>query len=112
MEEYRFPSRYDGYLLATAFIWGTGFPVAKIIYRDLSPLAFLAVRDTFALATVWVLVWLRGAREPWRPMARRELWKLLGWGVVGNAFAPIFAFIGLKYTTTGNAATVFIVSPT
>ena len=80
MQEYKFPSRYDGYLLATAIIWGTGFPVAKFIYREISPLAFLAVRDTFAVAAVWALVWLRGAHEPWRPLTRTEFWKLLAGG--------------------------------
>lgn len=85
-------------LLLVVFIWGANFIVIKSVLREISPLAFNAVRMTIAalvLGTIWLL------REKELKMPAHDWLKFLGVGVLGNAVYQILFIIGLDLTTSG-----------
>ena len=111
MQEHRFPSRYDAYLLLTALIWGVEWPVIKLLYREIPPLAIIALRAVVGFLALLLLVKLRGDREPWRPMSPGECARAMGWGALGCGISPMLAFMALKYSSIGNASLLVNTNP-
>lgn len=98
----------DAALLLVVFIWGTNFVVMKHAFTVLSPWAFNVVRLT--LATGLLLVVLR-LREGWPTLSSRDVFKLIGLGILGNTFYQIPFVVGLSLTTAGNSALILATIP-
>ena len=79
-------------LLAVAVVWGSSFPLTKVMLESLSPRQFLAVRFAMA-AVVMVLIFPRALRR----LSRRSLAQgcVLG---VGYGAAQLVQTTGLAYT--------------
>ncbi|MCS6935944.1 MAG: DMT family transporter [Candidatus Bipolaricaulota bacterium] len=86
-------------LLMVVGIWGTNFILMKWVFREISPLAFNAVRMTIA-ALALGLVWVWRERGSWRISATDWL-RLWGVGLLGNAFYQVLFVTGLDLTTSG-----------
>ncbi len=89
-------------LLLVVGIWGANFIVMKWVFRELSPLAFNAVRMTIA-ALALGLLWAWCERKTLR-MPLIDWLKLLGLGFLGNALYQLLFVTGLDLTTSGVAA--------
>ena len=97
----------DVLLLGMAIIWGVNFSVVKYGTQQLAPLAYNGVRVT--LAAVALLVIAAAARERW-PKGR-DLWVLLGLGVLGNGLYQVLFIEGVARTRAGTAALVLAAGP-
>ncbi len=95
-------------LFVAAVVWGLNFVVVKAALRDLEPLAFNALRFSFAAAAVWLLLRAQGRRllppsGEWLPV--------LALGLVGHVGFQISFIFGLDATLAGNAAILLSTSP-
>ncbi|MBM4237043.1 MAG: DMT family transporter [Euryarchaeota archaeon] len=91
-------AKYEGFLIASSFIWGTSFVSAKIGVEHLDPFLFSVLRFLLgSLVLVLALVVLR------RFDARIFRDKMI-WGVAGiNAVALELQHLGMTMTTATNA---------
>ena len=97
----------DASLFLMALIWGTNFVVVKFATGVLPPLAFNAVRLTFAAVTLMIVGAIRP--HPW-PDRQRTL-ALLGLGVLGNGLYQVFFIKGVSLTRAGDAALLIAATP-
>jgi drug/metabolite transporter (DMT)-like permease len=97
----------DASLFLMALIWGANFVVVKFATGVLPPLAFNAVRLTFAAATLMIVGAIRP--HPW-PDRHRAL-ALLGLGVLGNGLYQVFFIKGVSLTRAGDAALLIAATP-
>lgn len=92
----------DLLLLLVVCIWSANFIVMKWVFRELSPLAFNAVRMAIA-ALALGLLWAWRERKTLR-MPLIDWLKLFGLGLLGNALYQLLFVTGLDLTTSGVAA--------
>ncbi len=95
-------------LILMTVIWGANFTAIKYSLEDLLPLSFNGLRFVIA-ATIMFFVMIvsgRGFRVP-----RRDFWKLIGLGVLANAFYQSLFITGMAHTRTGNAALIVSTTP-
>jgi drug/metabolite transporter (DMT)-like permease len=88
-------------------IWGFNFPVVKYATRHMAPLAFNAVRISFAALLLLIIV---GATARPRP-TRRQVLMLLGLGVLGNGIYQMVFVGSVVNTDVGVAALLLASSP-
>jgi drug/metabolite transporter (DMT)-like permease len=94
-------------VLLTTVLWG-GTPVAgKLAIRDLPPITVGVFR--YGLASL-VLFSLFGRQLPkWSELRRRDVWVLLGVGLLGTFLNHVLFFLGLLYAPASHGA---IIPPT
>jgi drug/metabolite transporter (DMT)-like permease len=98
-------------LTASAFLWGSGFAIAKFALREVTPLQLLAGAGIFSATTQ--LIWtvgrgrLRLLKLPW-PIAPL----ILGMAIAGQNVFSGLTYWGLASTTATNAAILYGFSPT
>jgi drug/metabolite transporter (DMT)-like permease len=97
----------DVLLLGMALIWGVNFSVVKYGTQQMAPLAYNGVR--VSLAAVALLVIAAASRERW-PKGR-DLWALLGLGLLGNGLYQVLFIEGVSRTRAGTAALVLAAGP-
>ena len=97
----------DLLLLGMALIWGVNFSVVKYGTQQLAPLAYNGVR--VSLAAVALIVVAAASRERW-PKGR-DLWVLLGLGLLGNGLYQVLFIEGVSRTRAGTAALVLAAGP-
>ena len=97
----------DLLLLFMATIWGVNFSVVKFGMRYVEPLAFNAVRVVIAGAALLLIARVRRLELP----PRRQLWALLGLGVLGNGVYQALFIEGISRTRAGNASLVMAATP-
>lgn len=97
----------DVLLLLMATIWGVNFSVVKYGLRFMEPLAFNAVRVLLSAAVLLLIA--RAQRLPLPP--RRQLWALIGLGVLGNGVYQALFIQGLAHTRAGTASLVMAATP-
>lgn len=101
-------TRTDMLVLCVVVIWAATFSVVKVGLREISPLAFAAVR--FSGAALLLLVWVWVAEG--RPIIKREDWFwvfLVGLTAVG--VYQVFFTLGLHYTTATNSSLILATVP-
>lgn len=86
-------------LLLVVCIWGLNFIFMKWVFRELSPLAFNAVRMTIAALALGGL-WAWRERSELR-MPLRDWLKFWGLGLLGNVCYQVLFVTGLDLTTSG-----------
>ncbi len=98
----------DLMLLGMAFIWGVNFSVVKVSLVEMSPLAFNSLRFTLASAlTLGALRLVEGDIG----FARKDWWRLLGLGIIGNTCYQLFFINGVNLTTAGNSSLILASTP-
>src|SRR5262245_13294572 len=98
----------DLLLLLMTIIWGSNFTVIKYSLEDLLPLSFNALR--FIIASVLMLAVALLSRDGIR-VARGDLKKLFGLGLLGNTFYQTMFITGMSHARAGNAALVMATAP-
>jgi drug/metabolite transporter (DMT)-like permease len=97
----------DLLLLITSTIWGVNYTVVKYGTGVMDPLAYNGAR--VALAAL-VFGWIAWRREG-PPVSRRDMWALLGLGVLGNGVYQLLFAVGVAHTRAGSAAIVLASAP-
>jgi len=95
--------RGETFLLAEELLWGW-FPIVTLLtYRHLAPLWSMAIA---ILLSAIFFSGIMARRNLWPELARREGWPDLAWASLFIMLLFILLFIGLSYTTAGNAALI------
>lgn len=95
--------RGEYFLLAEELLWGW-FPIVTLLtYQYLDPLWSMAI--TILLSTIF-FSGIMARRRLWPELLRREGWPDLAWASLFIMLLFILLFIGLSYTTAGNAALI------
>lgn len=99
--------RGESYLLAEEFLWGW-FPIVTLLsYQFLKPLWTMAL--TLAVASLFfglLMTGWRRNRSLWRELGRRRAWWDLAWASFYIMLLFVLLFVGLSFTTAGNAALI------
>jgi len=98
----------DIYMLLTIFIWAINFPFIKIVLEEFSPLAFNGIRLTFA--SVVLVFFLIFAKQGLR-VGKRDLWKLIILGIIGNTIYQMLFIHGIHLTTASSTAIIMAMTP-
>ena len=97
----------DLLLLLMATIWGVNFSVVKYGMRFMEPLAYNGVRVAIAGAALLIVARVQRLEMP----PRRQMWALLGLGVLGNGVYQVLFVEGISHTRAGNASLVMAATP-
>lgn len=97
----------DLLLLCMAVIWGVNYAVVKFGAAQVDPLVFNSMR--VVLASVVLVVIVMATAQAW-PRGR-ELWALLGLGVLGNGLYQYLFIEGIARTRAGDAALILAAAP-
>jgi drug/metabolite transporter (DMT)-like permease len=95
-------------LVLMVLVWGINFPIAKAALRELSPLAFNALRYPFAALVVLLALRWRGGMQ-W-PAAGDRL-RVIALGLFGNLVYQQFFIFGLDQTRAGTASILLASTP-
>ena len=98
----------DLLLLSVVIIWGFNFSVVKIIYRDLHPIAFNAIRFLIATTAMVALLRLRGATLK---VAREDYPRVIWLGILSNTLYQFLFVLGLARTKAGNSGLFMALTP-
>ena len=83
-------------IFAANVIFGLGVPVSKALLNDwVTPMGYMASRSFFAA----VIFWLIAAFLPSEKVERRDLWVILGGGLLGFVISQSLTAWALDYTT-------------
>jgi drug/metabolite transporter (DMT)-like permease len=97
----------DMLLALMAIIWAVNFSVVKFGTRLLAPLPYNAVRISLAAVVLLVVARIVAPVNP----SRRDVWVLIGLGVLGNGLYQLFFILGLARTRAGTAALMLAATP-
>ncbi|HET7551520.1 MAG TPA: DMT family transporter [Gemmatimonadaceae bacterium] len=97
----------DLLLLVTSTIWGVNYTVVKYGTGVMDPLAYNGARVALAAVVFGWIAWRR--KGP--PVSRRDMWALLGLGVLGNGVYQLLFAVGVAHTRAGSAAIVLASAP-
>ncbi len=107
MPDKRTPRRVYALLGFMVFVWSINFIVAKTALKEFPPLLLGALRFSLAGVIITPVYLMR----PRKPIARGELWKLLGIGIVGVGINQLAFLLGLIRTSVGHAAILICLTP-
>ena len=95
--------RGEAFLLAEEFLWGW-FPIVTLLcYQVMAPLWTMAI--TILIATSFFAGLMQG-RSLWGELGRRQAWPDLLLASFYILLLFVLLFVGLSYTTAGNAALI------
>jgi drug/metabolite transporter (DMT)-like permease len=98
----------DLLLLSVVAIWGFNFSIIKLVYRDIHPIAFNALRFTTAsLAMLVLLKWSGGGID----IDRKDRAAFLTLGIVGTTIYQFLFVLGLQRTKAGNGGLFMALTP-
>jgi drug/metabolite transporter (DMT)-like permease len=101
-------SRIDASMLSVTVIWGLNFAVMKDAYAYFNPLAFAGLRFIIAVATLAVILRLRGV-----PLGidLPEVPSIIGLALLHQTLYQILFVLGLAASNAGNAALLNSLTP-
>jgi drug/metabolite transporter (DMT)-like permease len=91
----------DLLLLAVVAVWGSNFAIVKYSLQEVSPMAFNSLRFMIAIVVMWYLVIHRGRKVQ---LYKKDLWPLIGLGLLGNFVYQVAFIIGIEWSYSANAA--------
>jgi drug/metabolite transporter (DMT)-like permease len=100
-------TRTDVLLFTMALIWGVNYSVVKLGAQVFPPLAFNAMRVAIAGAVLMALAAM--TTEVWP--SRRDTWRLLALGALGNCVYQVFFIEAIARARAGSVAIVLASSP-
>ncbi len=98
-------------LLLTTLMWASSLILAKMIYVEMTPIIFVALRYTIASPFLVVLVLLsKGSEE--KLSNSKAYWKsILLAGLLGPFLSQVLQYIGLSMTSAGETLLLLNMSP-
>jgi drug/metabolite transporter (DMT)-like permease len=100
--------RTDLYMLMAVFVWAMNFAFIKIALREFSPFAFNGIRLTVA-SVVLILILILSKQG--FGVDKRDLWKLIILGIIGNTIYQVFFIHGINITTASSTAIIMAMTP-
>jgi drug/metabolite transporter (DMT)-like permease len=98
----------DALLILMVLIWAANYSVIKATLATFRPLAFNILRFAIASFLILSLLWYR--ERNWR-LPKKDLWKILILGFIGNTLYQIFFIEGIHLTRAGDATLILALSP-
>lgn len=95
---------YFGWLILAAFMWGSSFPVVKVIAGEFPPMTLAALRGLIGAATL-IAIFL-ALRQPFWPRDRGELLQWIILGAFNGWVANLLLGFALKTLPSGQAAMI------
>ncbi|UCE42535.1 MAG: DMT family transporter [Candidatus Aminicenantes bacterium] len=98
----------DLYMLLLTLMWAINFSFVKIALFEFSPLAFNGIRMAFAsLILVLVLFIVKEGLG----VAKKDIWKLVILGIIGNTVYQLLFIHGINLTTASNTSIIMAMTP-
>lgn len=88
-------------LIFIALVWALNFTVVKASLSEIDPYTFNALRFNLASAFLWIVV---AKRKAWFKVHKKDWWRLIFLGVVGNVLYQWLFIVGIDLTLAANAA--------
>ncbi len=95
-------------MLLLVVFWAGNFTAAKLAFTQLDPLAFTAMRFSFASVVLWIIV--RSTEGPTR-LPRRALGRLIALGLIGNTIYQFCFVEGLLRTSATKSSLILAGMP-
>ena len=97
-------------IVVTTILWSSSLIFAKLIFDEVGPIVFVALRYTLATPFLFLLAFQR--RKKQTPGSFRANWKiLLITGVSGPFISQVLQYIGLELTTASDALLLLNLTP-
>jgi drug/metabolite transporter (DMT)-like permease len=93
--------------LGAASIWGGMYVVSKVVLEIIPPFTLVVIRLLLGALTLLVVLLLRGFPN----ITRRQVWQVLGIGMVGYGISLSLQFLGTKLSTAANGSLVTSATP-
>ena len=93
----------DILLLGVVAAWGANFAIVKYSMAEISPMAFNSLRFLLAIVVMWILFFQKGHKVN---IEKKDLWGMLGLGLLGNFVYQIAFIVGLEWSTAANASVI------
>jgi drug/metabolite transporter (DMT)-like permease len=98
----------DLYMLLAILIWAVNFAFIKIALTEFSPSAFNGIRMAFASVVLLLLLLL--SRQGFG-VRKRDIWKLVALGIIGNTVYQMLFIQGINLTTASSTAIIMAMTP-
>ena len=98
-------------LFFVALLFGLNYVVAKVAFREVSPLTLLIIRTWGAAAILFGALALRRPAEPYPKFTPREYGELFVYSLLGASINQICFLVGLSRTSATNASIIFVLVP-
>jgi drug/metabolite transporter (DMT)-like permease len=97
-------------IIATTILWASSLIFAKLIFAELGPIVFVALRYTLATPFLFILALQRRKKQTHGSL--RANWKiLLATGLSGPFISQVLQYIGLELTTASDALLLLNLTP-
>ncbi|HET9910437.1 MAG TPA: DMT family transporter [Anaerolineales bacterium] len=93
--------------LGAASIWGGMYVVSKVVLDIIPPFLLVSLRLILGALTLAVVLWIRG----FPAISRKQVWQVLGVGLVGYGISLSLQFLGTKLSTAANGSLVTSATP-
>ncbi|RPI94913.1 MAG: EamA family transporter [Chloroflexi bacterium] len=93
--------------LGAASIWGGMYVVSKVVLEIIPPFLLVALRLILGALTLALVLLIRGFPK----IPRKQLWQVLGVGLVGYGISLSLQFLGTKLSTAANGSLVTSATP-
>jgi drug/metabolite transporter (DMT)-like permease len=97
----------DLLMLVMVLVWGVNYIIIKAVLREVTPLAFNAVRFSLAAISLASIARFRDAPSP----SRADIRRLALLGLLGNTIYQFCFIEGIAHTRVGNAALIMAAVP-
>lgn len=96
-------------MFIVSIIWGASWPIGRIIGRELPPFSAAFLRFAFAFPVLFVVARKMEGRIQ---LNRRQHLQILGLGSIQVTLYNFLYFLGLRYTSSSDAALIIAINPT
>ncbi|RPJ26164.1 MAG: DMT family transporter [Chloroflexi bacterium] len=93
--------------LSAAAIWGGMYVVSKVVLDIIPPFSLVSLRLILGVLTLVIVMWIRGFPK----ISRKQLFQVLGVGLVGYGISLSLQFLGTKLSTAANGSLVTSATP-
>ncbi|HSA99665.1 MAG TPA: DMT family transporter [Anaerolineales bacterium] len=93
--------------IGAASIWGGMYVVSKVVLETIPPFSLVSLRLILGAFTLAMVLWMRGFPK----ISRRQLFQVLGVGLVGYGISLCLQFLGTKLSTAANGSLVTSATP-
>jgi drug/metabolite transporter (DMT)-like permease len=98
----------DLFMLLIILIWAINFSFIKIALDEFNPLAFNGIRMAFASIILVLVLFItkQGLKVP-----KKDIWKLVILGIIGNTVYQLLFINGINLTTASNTSIIMAMTP-
>jgi len=108
MKNHETLGKTDLLMLLLTLMWAINFSFVKIALSEFSPLAFNGIRMVFAS---FILVLVLIISKEGLGVAKKDIWKLVVLGIIGNTVYQLLFIHGINLTTASNTSIIMAMTP-